>query len=236
MAPLPHREIPMKKRSLLLVDDESDITALIANRLDTAYYTVEVAADGREALAKISAGRYDLVTIDLMLPHTDGWELCRHLRRHAPQTMIIIVSALAEEDDRFRGYELGADDYIAKPFSPKELALKIEAMFRRSAAAAAGISPSGVSIDEASGRIFIEATALELTPGEYTIFRALIKTPKKLFSRDELAELIYYAGLGKIDGRNIDSHIAHIRKKYAPLGRAEYIRTVHGRGYRLHEE
>jgi len=226
----------MKKR-LLVIEDEKAIADLILQRFQTSLYDVDVATDGREALTLIRTNRYDLATIDIMLPHVDGLTLCKKFRDYSPQTFLILVSALDEEETKLKGYTYGADDYITKPFSPKELLAKVESHFRREATLASKQSKiiQNLQLNDATKEIKISGFLLPLTPSEYLLFFTLLNNPKKLFSRDELSYLIYENNLGEIDSRGIDSHISHIRKKIKKFDTIEYIKTVHGQGYIINE-
>lgn len=227
----------MRKKKLLIIEDEKDIAALIVQRLKTSLYDAEIATDGREALVLLSANKYDLATIDIMIPHIDGLTLCKKFRELSPQTFLILVSALDEEDTKIKGYSYGADDYVTKPFSPKELLAKIESHFRRHETLTSQESKNmyNLSIDDDKKEITIKTFHLPLTPSEYLLFSTLLSNPKKLFSREKLSYLIYENNLGKIDSRGIDSHISHIRKKIKTLDNIEYIKTVHGQGYIINE-
>jgi len=226
----------MKKR-LLVIEDEKAIADLIIQRFKTSLYDVDVAADGREALSLLSANQYDLATIDIMLPHVDGLTLCKKFREYSPQTFLILVSALDEEETKLKGYAYGADDYITKPFSPKELLAKVESHFRREATLESKQSKiiQNLQCNDATKEIKVNGFHLTLTPSEYLLFFTLFHNPKKLFSRDELSYLIYENNLGEIDSRGIDSHISHIRKKIKKFDTIEYIKTVHGQGYIINE-
>ncbi len=226
----------MKKR-LLVIEDEKAIADLIIQRFKTSLYNVDVATDGREALALLSTNKYDLATIDIMLPLIDGLTLCKRFREYSPQTFLILVSALDEVETKLKGYTYGADDYITKPFSPKELFAKVESHFRREAILESKQSKiiQNILLNDTKKEIKINGFLLALTPSEYLLLFTLINNPKKLFSREELSYLIYDNNLGKIDSRGIDSHISHIRKKIKKYDSIEYIKTVHGQGYIIHE-
>ena len=227
----------MKKRKLLIIEDEKAIADLIVQRFNTSLYDVDVATDGREAFALLSANRYDLATIDIMLPHIDGLTLCKKFREFSPQTFLILVSALNEEETRLKGYSYGADDYLTKPFSLKELLAKVESCFRRHDTFTSKKSKNihNLSLNDDKKEIKINSFHLSLTPSEYLLFFTLLNNSKKLFSREELSYLIYENNLGEIDSRGIDSHISHIRKKIKLFDTIEYIKTVHGQGYIINE-
>ena len=225
------------KKKLLVIEDEKAIADLIIQRFNTSLYDVDAAADGREALALLSTNKYDLATIDIMLPYVDGLTLCKKFRELSPQTFLILVSALDEEETKLKGYTYGADDYVTKPFSAKELLAKVESYFRREATFASKQSKiiQNLQFNDAIKEITINGFQLTLTPSEYLLFFTLLNNPKKLFSRDELSYLIYENNLGEIDSRGIDSHISHIRKKIKKVDTIEYIKTVHGQGYMINE-
>lgn len=227
----------MKKKKILIIEDEKAISDLIVQRLQSALYDVDVAFDGRDALALLSKNSYDLATVDIMLPHLDGLTLCQKFRELSPQTFLIIVSALDEEETKLKGYEYGADDYIVKPFSPKELLAKMTSHFRRHDTLTSQNAKNlhNLLLDDAKKEIKINGFPLQLTPSEYLLFFTLIDNPKKLFSREELSYLIYENNLGEIDSRGIDTHISHIRKKIKKFDAIEYIKTVHGQGYIINE-
>ncbi len=226
----------MKKR-LLIIEDEKAIADLIVQRFQTSLYDVDVATDGKEALALLSTNKYDLATVDIMLPLMDGLTLCKKFRELSPQTFLILVSALDEEETKLKGYTYGADDYITKPFSPKELLAKVESHFRRADTLSSlnSIITQNILLEDNKKEIKINGFKLSFTPSEYLLFFTLLNNPKKLFTREELSYLIYENNLGEIDSRGIDSHISHIRKKIKKFDTIEYIKTVHGQGYIINE-
>ncbi len=226
----------MKKR-VLIIEDEKAIADLIVQRFQTSLYDVDVASDGREALSLLSTNQYDLATVDIMLPYIDGITLCKKFREHSPQTFLILVSALDEEETKLKGYSYGADDYITKPFSPKELLAKVTSHFKRAdtLTSQTSIITQNILLENDKKEIKINGYKLPLTPSEYLLIFTLLTHPKKLFSREELSYLIYENNLGEIDSRGIDSHISHIRKKIKKFDTIEYIKTVHGQGYIINE-
>lgn len=225
------------KNRLLIVEDEEDIIRLIANRFDQQTYDIHTAADGLEALRIISEGNFDAAIIDVMLPHTDGFEISRRLRSKNNKTLIFMISALSHEENKIRGYGIGIDDFIAKPFSPKELAIKVEALLKRQYNLInEQISSLGyISHDKALKKIFIHQIPLTLTPSEYLIFAMLLAQPRHIISRDEMAQALYDHGLGDIDSRGIDTHIYNLRKKISKHTEEKIIRTERSTGYTLYE-
>ena len=227
----------MKKR-ILIVEDEESIVGFIHNRLDSSMYDVDIAYDGREAMAKVASGTYDLVTLDIMLPHVDGFEICTLLRQISKQTLIVMVSALDTLEFKTKGYACGVDDYIAKPFSAKELAIKITALLRRQAEqnSESARQLSHIILNEESKEIVVNGHALEWTPSEYLILSTMIVHQNRVYSRQELAELIYDHYLGEIDEQGINSHIYHIREKVKHVYEKDIIKTVRGAGYKIYED
>jgi DNA-binding response OmpR family regulator len=222
---------------ILIVEDEPEIARLIRNRLDGTLFGVTIARNAEEASEYFERRHYDLVTLDIMLPGTDGMALCRSFRARDKETLILMVTALGTEEDIETGYACGADDYICKPFSPKTLAVKIQALLnRRSQLRGSPVSRYGVLEHDARRRcLMIGSEPLLLTPSEYTILTTLLEAPKSVFSRDDLAQVIYDNDLGSIDRRGIDTHVYNLRKKIAALSDADVIKTVRQFGYTLHE-
>lgn len=227
---------------ILVVDDEASIRELLSFNLKKNGYSVETAADGREALEK--APQADLVLLDLMLPEVDGLEVCRRLKAD-PQTSgipIIMLTAKAEEIDRVLGLELGADDYVVKPFSMRELLARVKAVLRRSAAASSAgreeareesLTIGGLRLDFSSYQAWLHDKPIALTPKEYELLKLLVTNPGRAFSRDELLERIWgYEYYG--DTRTVDVHIRHLRAKLkGDPTVSDAIETVRGVGYRF---
>ncbi|MFV0635762.1 winged helix-turn-helix domain-containing protein [Mitsuokella sp. WILCCON 0060] len=222
---------------ILVVDDEASIRELLAFNLKKNGYEVETAADGREALAK--APKADLVLLDIMLPEIDGLEVCRRLKS-SPQTNgipIIMLTAKAEEIDRVLGLEMGADDYVVKPFSMRELIARVKAVLRRShqddKAKGEALSIGSLRIDFSSYQVWLHDEPVALTPKEYELLKLLVTNPGRAFSRDELLERIWgYEYYG--DTRTVDVHIRHLRAKLAAAPEiSDAIETVRGVGYRF---
>ncbi len=213
--------------TLLIVEDQRDLGELIADYARAAGFTPELIADGREALVRVKARPPTLMVLDLMLPGLDGVSLCREVRRFS-ELPIIMVTAKVEELDRLLGLEVGADDYLCKPFSPRELMARIKTVLRRSQP-----RPSLVRIDDATRTVFLHSTPLELTPTEFSLFTAMAKRPGVIFSRAQLLDLARRDSLEVAD-RAIDSHIKNLRRKIAAvLPDAELIESVYGLGYRV---
>lgn len=225
---------------ILVVDDEASIRELLSFNLKKNGYSVETAADGREALAK--AAGMDLVLLDIMLPEDDGLEVCRRLKAD-PQTSgipIIMLTAKAEEIDRVLGLELGADDYVVKPFSMRELLARVKAVLRRSAKDSQSekgreetLKIGDLRLDFSSYQAWLHDEPIALTPKEYELLKLLVTNPGRAFTRDELLERIWgYEYYG--DTRTVDVHIRHLRAKLkGDENISKAIETVRGIGYRF---
>lgn len=219
------------------MEDEASIVNFIKNRLNHNIYNVDTALDGKEALDKIISNTYDLITLDIMLPHIDGFELCQKIRQKSKQTLIIIVSALETMEFKEKAYTMGIDDYIAKPFSAKELAIKIHSQLKRREEISflSKELVSNIILDEESKSITVNGYKIGFTPSEYLILSTLILNKNRVYSRSELAQIIYDNYFGSIDEQGINSHIHHIREKVRQFYAKDIIRTVRGIGYKIYE-
>ncbi len=220
-------------RRILVVEDEGSIADILMDYLRQAGFEARHIADGAAALEAIRAAPPDLVVLDLMLPGLDGMSVCREVRRFSA-VPIIMVTARVEEIDRLLGLEAGADDYVCKPFSPREVVARVATVLRRSGGKGGEpATPSRVDVDEASQRVTIGGQRLELTPTEFRLLRLLASRPGRIYSRAQILELAYDDDLDVSD-RIIDSHIKNIRKKIAVLlPGVEAIHSVYGVGYRF---
>ena len=214
---------------LFIVEDEPELAALVADYARVAGYVPTVFGDGAEALAAIRADAPSLVVLDLMLPGLDGLAVCRAVRAFS-EVPIVMVTALVEEIDRLLGLEVGADDYLCKPFSPRELMARIKAILRRTGGAA---PVRAISVDDAGQRISIHGRQLDLTPSEFAILAGMARRPGQVFSRVQLLDLACQDSL-EVTDRAVDSHIKNLRRKLAAaLPEAEAIHSIYGLGYRL---
>jgi two-component system response regulator BaeR len=217
-------------QELFIVDDEPELAALVADYARAAGFTPVLFAGGAQALAALRSSTPALVVLDLMLPGLDGLSLCRALREFS-DVPVVMVTARVEEIDRLLGLEAGADDYLCKPFSPRELMARIKAILRRTGAAAR--SPRPVEIDEAARRIAIHGEALDLTPTEFVLLAVLARRPGQVFSRAQLLDLAFNDSLDVTD-RAIDSHIKNLRRKIELVAPGlEPIHSIYGLGYRF---
>ena len=214
--------------TLMIVEDEPELAALVADYARAAGYEPLVFGDGALALEAIRAAPPALVVLDLMLPGLDGLALCRAVRAFS-EVPIVMVTARVEEIDRLLGLESGADDYLCKPFSPRELMARIKAILRR-AGQAAPTRP--LELDEGARRARVHGKALDLTPSEYAILAALARRPGQVLSRAQLLDAARADSLDATD-RAIDSHIKNLRRKIdAAAPGLEAIRSIYGLGYR----
>jgi two-component system alkaline phosphatase synthesis response regulator PhoP len=223
---------------ILVIDDEPKIVKLARDYLQQSGFRVAVAGDGTTGIAVARQERPDLIVLDLNLPGSDGLDVCRTLRRDS-DVPIIMLTARAEETDRLIGLELGADDYIAKPFSPRELVARVRAVLRR---VRGGLQQSGMiraadlEIDLEGHRIMRAGQPVHLTPTEFTLLATLAQHPGQTFSREQLITRLYdvaYEGLS----RSVDAHIKNLRQKLEPdPADPRYVMTVYGIGYRFTDE
>ena len=232
-----------KSRQILIADDDDHIREVVRFALENAGFSTIQAADGRETIEQFMSKRPDLIILDIVMPEMDGTEVCRKIRAHSA-TPIIFLSSRDEEVDRIIGLELGGDDYVTKPFSPRELVARVKAVLRRGenlepATGANDKKPDAqkiltsgdllLDLDRFEARWIGEPIALTIT--EFGILRTLLSYPGKVFTRDELMDSAYnYENI--VTDRTIDSHIRRIRRKFSAMG-ADPIETVHGLGYRL---
>jgi two-component system phosphate regulon response regulator PhoB len=226
------------KPKILVVDDEPDAVELIEFNLKSAGYDVLTAGDGEEALKKARAVLPQLIILDLMLPEVDGMEVCKILRRD-PRTQgvpIIMVTAKAAEIDRVLGLELGADDYVTKPFSPRELVLRVKRLLRSGQAAeekSDRIEYKELSIDVPRHQVTVKGKDVDLTATEFKLLAVLMQRRGRVQSRDQLLRDVWeYDAL--IDTRTVDTHMRRLREKLGSA--AKYLDTVRGVGYRFVEE
>jgi two-component system alkaline phosphatase synthesis response regulator PhoP len=223
---------------ILVVDDDKKIVRLVQSYLEQIGFQVLTAYDGETALQIIRRERPDLMVLDLMLPDRDGWEITRLVRGDPSLTTlpIIMLTARVEDTDKIVGLELGADDYITKPFNPHELSARVRAVLRRVAGVPTGspvIQAGGLRLDVDRHEVTLDGVPIELTPTEFDLLKVMMDQQGRAFTRLELVE----KGLGySYEGleRTIDSHIKNLRRKIEPNpGQPTYIETVYGVGYRL---
>ncbi|MDV6377645.1 response regulator transcription factor [Sporosarcina sp. GW1-11] len=228
---------------LLVVDDEDRIRRLLNMYLSREGYEIDEAVDGAEALEKAFAEQYDCILLDVMMPEKDGLEVLAELRENKQMTPVILLTAKGEEADRVGGFESGADDYIVKPFSPREVVLRVKAMLRRSVSFPNVSSNTSskdlvvfpqLTIDHDAHRVTAEGKEVNLTPKEYELLYFLAKSPDKVFDREQLLkEVWHYEFFG--DLRTVDTHVKRLREKLSRVSEraAKMIVTVWGVGYKF---
>ncbi|GGJ14651.1 DNA-binding response regulator [Paenarthrobacter histidinolovorans] len=221
-------------RRILLVEDEETIAAVVRDYLVTAGFQVDTAGDGFTALALAGKRKPDLVILDRMLPGLDGVEVCRRLRQ-SMSVPIIMVTALGTEDDRILGLEMGADDYVTKPFSPRELVLRVKSVLRRSIkdyAPEPPVQSAGLELDPASRTVTLLGAPLALTAREFDLLAFLMRRPNQVFSREELIKAVWGWDFGDLS--TVTVHVRRLREKIeANPTKPELIKTVWGVGYRF---
>ncbi len=221
---------------ILVVDDEPDITALVAYHLAKAGYRVSTAANGPDALKAAREEKPDIVILDVMLPGVSGYDVLAELRRREEtrEVGVILLTARREEPDRIRGLSLGADDYLTKPFSPAELALRVNGLLRRlsapSVASGSNLAAGPISIERSGHRVTVEGKEIELTATEYKLLLTLVERRGRVQTRPQLLETVWEAQ-PDIQTRTVDMHVQRLRTKLGPAG--ELIETVRGFGYRF---
>lgn len=231
----------MATRTILVVDDEPEIVEIVRDYLDRAGFRVVVAHDGQQALRLARSERPSLMVLDLMLPGMDGLDVVRMLRGDASMRSlpIIMLTARVEETDRLIGLELGADDYITKPFSPREVVARVRAVLRRTeqaAESAALLHVGELVIDLQRRSVRRNGTLIDLTATEFDLLAVLVREPGRPFTRTQLLELAYDVAYAGFD-RTVDAHIKNLRRKIEPDPRhPRYILTIYGVGYKFTDE
>jgi two-component system phosphate regulon response regulator PhoB len=222
---------------ILVVDDEPDLLELVRFNLTQAGFSVDTAASGREALSKLKRGAPDLLVLDLMLPDISGNDVCRQVRGDPSlaDLPILMLTAKGEEVDRVVGFEIGADDYVPKPFSPRELTLRVRAVLRRrapGAAATVSLEHGALRIDPERHRCFVEGQEIELTAKEFKLLSTLMARPGRVLTRERLLDEVWGSEI-TVTTRTIDTHLKRLREKLGVAG--DLIETVRGVGYRFAE-
>jgi DNA-binding response OmpR family regulator len=221
---------------VLVVDDDPTVSDVVRRYLERAGLVVTLAADGPDALEVFDRDNPDLVVLDLMLPDIDGLEVCRRLRARAPDVPIVMLTALGEEADRVLGLQLGADDYVTKPFSPRELALRVQSVLRRSARAPVLEAPEtlvdgGLEVDVARRIATLAGAELALTVREFDLLTFFLQNPGRAFKRAELLDAVWGWTFG--DHSTVTVHVRRLREKVEDdPARPRRIVTVWGVGYR----
>lgn len=226
----------MADKTILVVDDESPIRDMLRVALEMAEYAVLEAADAQQAHSIIIDRRPDLVLLDWMLPGTSGIELARRLKREevTSEIPIIMLTAKGEEDNKVQGLNVGADDYITKPFSPRELVARLKAVLRRtdSLSASEPIQVEGLCLDPTSHRVTINETPVQMGPTEYRLLEFFLTHKERVYTRSQLLDHVW-GGNVYVEERTVDVHIRRLRKALALEGHDRFIQTVRGAGYRF---
>jgi two-component system response regulator CpxR len=220
---------------LLLIDDDTELCALLVEFLKTEGFTLECAHDGHRGLQRALEGGFRLVILDVMLPGLDGFEILRRLRKDS-RVPVLMLTARGEDVDRIIGLELGADDYLPKPFNPRELAARVRAILRRyepRTATASRTEVNGVVLDPATRKVTVDGRAVDLTTFEFDILEQLMRAAGRVLSRDDLMESLYNRQATAFD-RSIDMHISHLRRKLET--NRPFIKTIRSIGYQFLRE
>ena len=222
---------------ILVVEDEPSLALGLQEDLSIEGYEVEVARDGETALQRALAGSFDLIVLDVMLPKKDGFEVCRQLRRDGARVPILMLTAKTQESDKVLGLEIGADDYVTKPFSGRELRARIKALLRRTVGDVADIYRFGdVEVDFARCELRRGGQVVEVTPVEIKMLAAFVRQPGRVLTRDQILSDVWGRGTFVTD-RVVDAHVVNLRRKIEPVAtEPRYLVSVRGIGYRFDPE
>jgi two-component system, OmpR family, alkaline phosphatase synthesis response regulator PhoP len=228
---------------ILIIEDDPDVAELIRYNLAKEGYEVSISAKGIQGLEQAKACRPDLILLDIMVPELNGWEVCRRLKKDPDlaQIPVIMVSGRVEEGDKVLGFEVGADDYVTKPFSPRELIARIRAVLRRGRPAdakekKASLKVGDLEIDRYRFEVRMKGRQVELTPKEFELLATLVGTPGRVFGREELLDMVWGRD-GFVEPRTVDVHVARLRGKFSAAKLEEPgIETVRGVGYRFKDK
>jgi two-component system response regulator ResD len=221
----------MGAKKILIADDEARMRKLIGDFLKKEGYLIIEASDGRQALDAFTENPdIDLVILDVMMPKYDGWTVCREIRKSSPQVPIIMATARGDESDELFGFDLGADEYIAKPFSLKILAARVQALLRRVENSKGIKNFDGLEIDDEGRYVYVEGKQIDMSPKEFDLLLYLTENPRRALSRNQILNAVWnYDYYG--DERTVDTHIKKLRIKLG--AKSEFIQTVRGLGYRF---
>jgi DNA-binding response OmpR family regulator len=224
-------------QNILIVEDEVDLALGVRDALMHAGFRADVVHDGKVALEYLRKGSYDLLVLDLMLPGMNGLDLLRELRKERQDTRVLILTAMSSEEDLLEGFQAGADDYLAKPCSPRELVARVEAQFRRRAIDSQPPPrmelPGGISVDLARLEVHRDGQIIPLTPREGDILDYLVRHRDRVVTRDDLLLDVWHYRSANVETRTVDIHIVGLRRKVEPdPAKPSLIQTVRGKGYR----
>ena len=229
----------MNQKKILVVDDDPHIREVISFALQKAEMLVVTAEDGQQALTKFTESPTDLIVLDINMPEMDGLACCREIRKIS-EVPILFLSSRDDEIDRILGLEIGGDDYVTKPFSPRELVARINAILKRTQSAVSAVEEATnqrlvhgqLSLDEEQHAVWWGKKSVNLTATEFAILAQFMRHPTRVFSRDSIMSSAYQFNI-QVSDRTIDSHIRHIRSKFAAVGCGSIIETLHSVGYKL---
>lgn len=216
---------------LLIVDDDTELTAVLAEWLDGEGYIVEQADNGSDALSRLKLYEYDLVILDVSMPGLDGFEVCRRYRGSGGMLPVIMLTGKGAISDKTEGFDAGADDYLTKPFHPKELSIRIKALLRRPSQIVSPVFKVGhLTLDSAARRVLMAGEEIKLLPQDFALLEFLMRNPNRVFSSDEILDKVWS---NEKDTANdtVRVHINKLRKKIDREDCPSLIRTVHGAGY-----
>lgn len=223
------------RNNVLIADDDERIREIVRLYLEADGFVVSEAADGKQVLDLVRNHSIDLILLDLLMPEIDGWTVCKIIRKET-QIPIIMLTAKGEENDRVLGFDLGADDYVVKPFSARELAARVKAVLRRldvEQSSEHTITYQGLRIDRIRREVEVNGTSVQLTTKEFELLLCLVQDPGRIYSRDQLLNLVWeydYCG----DSRTVDTHVNRLRSKLdEQAGSSDFIQTVRGVGYKF---
>ena len=232
---------PVRGARVLVVEDEPDVAEMIRYNLGKEGYDVRVVGNGTDALRQVKDARPDVILLDIMVPQLNGWEICRRLKqdRETLAIPIIMVTGRAEEGDKVLGFEMGADDYVTKPFSPRELLARVRAVSRRGRpgddTGGQPLRAGDLEIDRQRFQVKMKGRLVELTRKEFDLLASLVRSPGRVFGRDELLDLVWGQD-GFVEPRTVDVHVARLRAKFtAARAPVPAIETVRGVGYRFRD-
>ncbi len=223
-------------RRILVVEDDDALCTLLDYNLETAGFTPVIVRDGDEALLTLREEPFDLAILDWMLPGTTGIEICRQIRAR-PETRalpVIMLTARGEEDDRIRGLDTGADDYVSKPFSVSELLARIRAILRRGNGDDGALQAGDISLDAQTRRVHRGTREIHLGPTEFRLLETLMKRPGRVYSREQLLDLVWGRDV-YVEARTVDVHVGRLRKALNRTGETDPLRTVRAAGYAFNE-
>lgn len=228
----------MAGEKILLIEDESRIREMVKEYLENEGFIITEAADGAEGLDKFKSSEFDMLVLDVMLPKVDGWSVCREVRR-ASSIPILMLTARGEEYDRLFGFELGVDDYIVKPFSPKELVARMKAVLRRSKSSGGNVSSAdlfeykSLSVNISSRKVTIDGKNIEMTPKEFDLISFFVKNRDRVYTREQLLDKVWGYEFGG-DYRTVDTHVKMLRESLGEY--RSLLVTVWGVGYKFEME